>query len=139
MARIMPCRAAGQVVAPARGHRLSGHATVPETDGRTSDPDTFVRDVARGSAALGRRGLGDLARAPFALDPADLLGQLGGDIAALVRKETELVRAEVAEKVSAAVRAMHSYTTPAILVIPLESVDPDYHAWIEAETAEADV
>jgi uncharacterized protein involved in tolerance to divalent cations len=34
---------------------------------------------------------------------------------------------------------MHSYTTPAILVIPLESVDADYHAWIEAETVEAEV
>jgi hypothetical protein len=24
-------------------------------------------------------------------------------------------------------------------VVPLESVDPDFHAWIEAETEEADV
>jgi len=48
-------------------------------------------------------------------------------------------RAGLAEKVRAAVKEMHSYATPAILVIPLESVDPDYHAWIEAETAEADV
>ena len=30
---------------------------------------------------------------------------------------------------------MHSYTTPAILVLPIESVDPDYHAWLMAETA----
>ena len=29
---------------------------------------------------------------------------------------------------------MHSYTTPAILVIPLESVDEAYLAWIMAET-----
>jgi periplasmic divalent cation tolerance protein len=36
--------------------------------------------------------------------------------------------------VSAAVKEMHSYTTPAILTIPLESVDPAYHAWIVAET-----
>ena len=48
-------------------------------------------------------------------------------------------RASLAEGVRAAVKEMHSYTTPAILVVPLESVDPDYHAWIEAETAEADV
>jgi len=46
-------------------------------------------------------------------------------------------RASLAEPVRAAVKDMHSYTTPAILVIPLESVDPDYHAWIEAETADA--
>jgi uncharacterized protein involved in tolerance to divalent cations len=30
---------------------------------------------------------------------------------------------------------MHSYTTPAVLVIPVESVDPDYQAWILRETA----
>jgi len=43
-------------------------------------------------------------------------------------------RASLAEPVRTAVREMHSYTTPAILVIPLESVDPDYHSWIVAET-----
>lgn len=48
-------------------------------------------------------------------------------------------RASLAEKVRAAVKDMHSYATPAVLVIPLESVDPAYHAWIEAETAAADV
>lgn len=46
-------------------------------------------------------------------------------------------RASLAEKVGAAVKQMHPYTTPAILVIPIESVDPDYHAWIVAETAAA--
>lgn len=43
-------------------------------------------------------------------------------------------RAGLAEAVNAAVRAMHSYTTPAILVLPIEHVDPDYHAWIVRET-----
>ena len=43
-------------------------------------------------------------------------------------------RASLAEAVRAAVRQMHSYTTPAILVLPIENVDPDYHAWIVAET-----
>lgn len=43
-------------------------------------------------------------------------------------------RASLAEAVHAAVKDTHSYTTPAILVIPLESVDPDYHAWIVRET-----
>jgi periplasmic divalent cation tolerance protein len=42
-------------------------------------------------------------------------------------------RSSLAEAVRAAVRQMHSYTTPAILVIPIESVDPDYHAWLVAE------
>ena len=46
-------------------------------------------------------------------------------------------RAGLADAVRGAVKSMHSYTTPAILVIPLESVDPDYHAWIEAETKSA--
>src|ERR1700729_3328133 len=43
-------------------------------------------------------------------------------------------RATLAEKVRAAVRQMHSYTTPAILVLPIENVDTDYHAWIVKET-----
>jgi periplasmic divalent cation tolerance protein len=47
-------------------------------------------------------------------------------------------RASLAEAVRAAVKEMHSYSTPAILVIPLESVDPHYHAWIEAETRGSD-
>jgi uncharacterized protein involved in tolerance to divalent cations len=29
---------------------------------------------------------------------------------------------------------MHSYTTPAILVIPIEDIDPSYRAWLLAET-----
>jgi len=47
-------------------------------------------------------------------------------------------RATLTEPVRVAVRKMHSYTTPAILVMPVESVDPDYHAWIVAETVSPD-
>jgi periplasmic divalent cation tolerance protein len=43
-------------------------------------------------------------------------------------------RAALAEVVRAAVKELHSYTTPAILVMPLESIDPAYHAWLLAET-----
>ena len=43
-------------------------------------------------------------------------------------------RAALAEAVRAAVRKLHSYTTPAILVLPIESVDPDYKDWLMAET-----
>ncbi|HYS48417.1 MAG TPA: divalent-cation tolerance protein CutA [Xanthobacteraceae bacterium] len=43
-------------------------------------------------------------------------------------------RASFAEKVRAAVRAGHSYTTPSILVVPVEGGDPDYLGWIMAET-----
>ena len=43
-------------------------------------------------------------------------------------------RASLAGEVSAAVKKMHSYSMPAILVIALESVDPAYHKWLLAET-----
>jgi periplasmic divalent cation tolerance protein len=43
-------------------------------------------------------------------------------------------RASLAGPVRAAVKEMHSYSTPAILVLPIESVDPDYQAWIVNET-----
>ena len=46
-------------------------------------------------------------------------------------------RASLSEPVRAAVKQMHSYTTPAILVLPIDIVDPDYHAWLMAETAAA--
>ncbi|MGC1542616.1 MAG: divalent-cation tolerance protein CutA, partial [Xanthobacteraceae bacterium] len=55
-----------------------------------------------------------------------------GDEAVMIIK----TRATLAEAVRAAVKQMHSYTTPAVLVLPIESVDPDYHAWIVAETEE---
>jgi periplasmic divalent cation tolerance protein len=38
------------------------------------------------------------------------------------------------EAVRAAVKEMHSYSTPAILVIPIETIDPAYRAWLLAET-----
>jgi len=44
-------------------------------------------------------------------------------------------RAALADAVRVAVKEMHSYTTPAVLVIPVESVDRDYQAWIMGETA----
>ena len=46
-------------------------------------------------------------------------------------------RAVNAEAVRAAVKEIHSYSTPAILVIPIESVDADYHAWLLKETKAA--
>jgi periplasmic divalent cation tolerance protein len=44
-------------------------------------------------------------------------------------------RASLAEEVRASVKTMHPYDTPAILVLPIESVDDRYFAWILAETA----
>jgi periplasmic divalent cation tolerance protein len=43
-------------------------------------------------------------------------------------------RALLAEEVCAQVKARHSYETPAILVLPIESVDQTYLAWMMAET-----
>src|SRR3954466_13290030 len=44
-------------------------------------------------------------------------------------------RASLAEQVSGAVKEMHSCAAPAVLVLPIESVDQGYFDWIVAETA----
>ena len=46
-------------------------------------------------------------------------------------------RASLADRVCAAVKAGHSYTTPAIMVLPIERVDPGYLEWLMSETAAA--
>src|SRR5262249_54829925 len=46
-------------------------------------------------------------------------------------------RSSLAGSVSTAVKEMHSYTTPAILVLPIESVDRGYLDWLMAETVPA--
>jgi periplasmic divalent cation tolerance protein len=43
-------------------------------------------------------------------------------------------RASLGEAVGRAVKEMHSYTTPAIMFLPLENIEPDYHKWIVDET-----
>jgi len=43
-------------------------------------------------------------------------------------------RASLADAISDAVKALHSYDTPAILVLPLESVEHTYLAWLLAAT-----
>ena len=43
-------------------------------------------------------------------------------------------RASLADAVGAAVRKQHVYTTPSIMVLPVESADPAYQAWIVQET-----
>lgn len=43
-------------------------------------------------------------------------------------------RASLADAVRAAVKAAHSYTIPAVLVLPIEGGDENYLAWIMAET-----
>lgn len=58
----------------------------------------------------------------------------------VVERGEELVmiaktRASLANELSIAVRELHSYETPAIVVIPLESVERSYLAWILDSTA----
>lgn len=59
----------------------------------------------------------DSGSAPRGVGVADLLGQLGGDIAGLVRKEAELVRAEVSEKVNAAGKAVADIAAGGLLLV----------------------
>jgi periplasmic divalent cation tolerance protein len=44
-------------------------------------------------------------------------------------------RSSLAGRIGTAIKEMHSYTTPAIVVLPIESVDADYLNWIMDETA----
>jgi periplasmic divalent cation tolerance protein len=43
-------------------------------------------------------------------------------------------RASLANEVEATVRKLHSYEVPAIVVLPLESVERNYLGWLLAET-----
>ena len=43
-------------------------------------------------------------------------------------------RAALAEGVRQAVKELHSYETPSIMVLPVESVDANYNRWIVEET-----
>ena len=46
-------------------------------------------------------------------------------------------RASLAEAVRAEVKALHSYTTPAILVLPVAGGEPGYLDWLMKETEAA--
>src|SRR6185437_123608 len=43
-------------------------------------------------------------------------------------------RASLAEPLRQAVKEAHPYETPSIMVMPIESIDADYYAWILKET-----
>jgi xanthine/uracil permease len=59
-------------------------------------------------------GAGPETRAPTVVD---LLGQLGSDLAGLVRKETELVRAEMSEKISNVGKAVGEIAAGGLLLM----------------------
>jgi periplasmic divalent cation tolerance protein len=44
-------------------------------------------------------------------------------------------RASLSADVAMAVKEMHSYATPAIVVLPIENVEANYFEWLMAETA----
>ena len=44
-------------------------------------------------------------------------------------------RAALADQVTARVRELHSYACPCVAVLPVAGGNPDYLAWITAETA----
>jgi periplasmic divalent cation tolerance protein len=62
--------------------------------------------------------------------------------AALERGEEAVMiiktRASLGDQAMAAVKEMHSYATPALLVLPIDSVDQAYLDWIMAETDAVD-
>jgi len=43
-------------------------------------------------------------------------------------------RASLADEVGATVKELHSYNTPAVMVLPVESLDAAYHQWIVTES-----
>jgi periplasmic divalent cation tolerance protein len=45
-------------------------------------------------------------------------------------------RASMADLVRNAVKEAHTYTTPAFMVLPIDDLDPDYHAWVVRETSQ---
>ena len=50
-----------------------------------------------------------------------------------VEEETVMIvktKASLFEDLSARVKELHSYDTPAILEIPLGKIDPEYHKWL---------
>lgn len=70
---------------------------------------------------------------------------IGGDIRSIYRwqgaieeaSEVPLLlktRAGLFDQVAARVRALHPYDTPCIIATEIVAIDPDYAAWLEAET-----
>ena len=43
-------------------------------------------------------------------------------------------REELVDRLVARVKEMHSYSCPCIVALPIQGGNPDYLAWIEAET-----
>jgi periplasmic divalent cation tolerance protein len=70
---------------------------------------------------------------------------IGGSVTSLYRwrgaveqaEEVSLLlktRAERFSEAAARIRSLHPYETPCIIATPIVAADPDYEAWVEAET-----
>ena len=46
-------------------------------------------------------------------------------------------RADLVDQLTARVKALHSYACPCVIALPITGGNPDYLAWIDAETAPA--
>lgn len=57
-------------------------------------------------------------------------GQVQRDSEAVLIAKT---RAELVERVIARVKALHSYSVPCVVSLPIEQGNPDFLAWIAAE------
>ena len=44
-------------------------------------------------------------------------------------------RSDLVEPLTAKVKALHSYTCPCVIALPITGGNPDYLAWIDAETS----
>jgi periplasmic divalent cation tolerance protein len=58
-------------------------------------------------------------------------GQVQHDTEAVLIAKT---RADLVERVIARVKALHSYTVPCVVSLAIDDGNPDFLAWIEAET-----
>lgn len=45
-------------------------------------------------------------------------------------------RANLTDRATARIRALHSYSCPCVVVLPIEGGNPDYLDWLRQETAE---
>lgn len=59
----------------------------------------------------------DGGQTPRSVGLVDLVGQLGTDLAALVRKESELIRAELSEKLRGAAKAVGDIAAGGLLLV----------------------
>lgn len=53
----------------------------------------------------------------------------GNEVALILKTKAELV-----ERLVTRVKALHSYTVPCVVALPIEAGNPDFLTWIERET-----